>query len=62
MELRPKIFGARICLRNNCDLKITYAELCDVALLLVVGGVGLDLLRNPGVGHCANVRFKKKMQ
>lgn len=61
MELSAEVFGPSLCLGNDCDLKIRDAEPRNMALLLVVGRVRLDLLGDPRVRHRADVCLQKEM-
>ena len=59
IEFAPKIVGSRFRLRDNRHLEIVDAELRDVALLPMVGGIRLDLLGDPRVRHRANVGLQE---
>ena len=48
--------------RHDGYLKMGYAESGDMALLVAVGGVGFELMRDLRMRHRAHVRFQEKMQ
>ena len=61
VELRFEILRPGAGFGYNRYLKIVHAELRNVALLLMVGGIGLDLEGNPCMRHCSDVRLQEKM-
>lgn len=61
MDLRLEVCCPCVRLRDHGHLEIRDAEFCDMALLLVVGGIRFDLLRNPPMGHRADIGFQEEV-